>query len=45
MSPYWINVEAAQVLPDMLVRIFSDTATVEEATAEASKQITSLMNG
>jgi N,N'-diacetylchitobiose transport system substrate-binding protein len=45
VSPFWINVEAADVLPNMLVTIFSDGATVEQATAEASKQITGLMNG
>lgn len=45
VSPYWITVEASEVLPNMLVTIFSNSATVEEATAEASKQITGIMNG
>ena len=33
VSPNWANVESSQVLQDMLVKIFSDAATVEEATA------------
>ena len=32
-------------LQDMLVNIFSGNASVEEATASASEQITSLLNG
>lgn len=45
VSPYWVNVEASQVLPDMLVKIFNNSATGEQATAEASEQITNIMNG
>ena len=45
VSPYWVNVEASQVLPDMLGKIFTDSATVEQAAAEASEQITNIMNG
>lgn len=45
VSPYWINVETTQVLPDMLVAILSGSATVEQATGEASERITSIMNG
>ncbi len=45
VSPYWINVETAQVLPDMLVTIFSGSTTVEQATADASEKVTSIMNG
>lgn len=45
VSPNWANVESSQVLQDMLVKIFSDAATVEEATASASEQITSILNG
>ena len=45
VSPYWINVETTQVLPDMLVAILGGSATVEEATAQASERITSIMNG
>jgi N,N'-diacetylchitobiose transport system substrate-binding protein len=45
VSPNWANVESSQVLQDMLVKIFSDAATVEEATKGASEQITSILNG
>ena len=45
VSPYWVNVEASQVLPDMLVKIFSNSSTVEQATAEASEQMTNILNG
>ena len=45
VSPYWINVETTQVLPDMLVEIFSNSRPVEEAAAEASERITSILNG
>lgn len=45
VSPYWINVETTQVLPDMLVEILSNSATVEDAAAEASDRITSILNG
>ena len=45
MSPNWANVESSQVLQDMLVNIFAGNASVEEATASASEQITSLLNG
>ena len=44
VSPYWVNVVVSQVLEDMLERIFSESATVEEATTEASEQITTIMN-
>ena len=45
VSPNWANVESSQVLQDMLVKIFNNDLTVEEATAEASEQITSILNG
>lgn len=45
VSPYWVNVEVAQVLPEMLESVFSDDATVDEAAAEASARITSFLNG
>lgn len=45
VSPNWVNVEVSQVLPDMLVSIFSGDATVEQAAADASARITSLLNG
>ncbi|MGB9375747.1 MAG: extracellular solute-binding protein [Jiangellales bacterium] len=45
VSPNWGNVEAEAVLPDMLVKIFTEQATIEEATAEASASIADLLNG
>ena len=45
VSPNWANVESSQVLQDMLVKIFTGDATVEEATAEASQSISSTLNG
>ncbi|MGA8854494.1 MAG: extracellular solute-binding protein, partial [Christiangramia sp.] len=45
VSPNWGNVESSGVLQDMLVKIFTDKATVEEATTEASEAITSTLNG
>jgi hypothetical protein len=33
------------VLPDMLGKIFGDSATVEQAAAEASEQMTNILNG
>ena len=43
-SPNWANVEAANVLPDMLVSIFTERASVADATKEASSQITDVLN-
>ena len=43
-SPNWANVEAANILPDMLVSIFTGQASIAEATAKASEQITSTLN-
>src|SRR5215211_684599 len=43
-SPNWANVEAANVLPDMLVSIFTERASVADATKEASSQITDTLN-
>jgi len=45
VSPSWVNVVTSGLLQDMLVTIFSNEATVEEATTVASEQITSIMNG
>ena len=45
VSPNWGNVEAEAVLPDMLVKIFTEQATIDEATAEASASIADLLNG
>jgi N,N'-diacetylchitobiose transport system substrate-binding protein len=43
-SPNWANVEAANVLPDMLVSIFTERSSVADATKEASTQITDVLN-
>jgi N,N'-diacetylchitobiose transport system substrate-binding protein len=45
VSPNWGNVEAEAVLPDMLVKIFTGQATIDEATADASASIADLLNG
>ncbi|MGB7982331.1 MAG: extracellular solute-binding protein [Candidatus Nanopelagicales bacterium] len=45
VSPNWGNVESSGVLQDMLVKIFTEKATVEQATAEASEAITTALNG
>jgi N,N'-diacetylchitobiose transport system substrate-binding protein len=44
-SPNWANVESANVIPDMLVSIFTGKATVADATKSASTQIGSILNG
>ena len=44
VTPAWANVEAQSVLPDMLVRILTGQATVDEATAEAAAQVTKILN-
>ena len=43
-SPNWANVEAANILPDMLVSIFTERASVADATREASSRITDVLN-
>ena len=43
-SPNWANVEAANILPDMLVSIFTGRASIADATKEASQQITTVLN-
>jgi N,N'-diacetylchitobiose transport system substrate-binding protein len=43
-SPNWANVESANILPDMLVSIFTGRASVADATKKASEQITSTLN-
>jgi N,N'-diacetylchitobiose transport system substrate-binding protein len=43
-SPNWANVEAANILPDMLVSIFTGRSTVADATKKASTQITDTLN-
>ncbi len=44
VSPNWPYVESSQVLPDMLVGIFNNDTTVQEATVVASAQIASILN-
>jgi N,N'-diacetylchitobiose transport system substrate-binding protein len=43
-SPNWANVEAANVLPDMLVSIFTERASIADATKQASTQIADVLN-
>src|SRR5204862_1014304 len=42
-SPNWANVESANVLPDMLVSIFTGKAQVADASTSASSQVTQLL--
>jgi N,N'-diacetylchitobiose transport system substrate-binding protein len=44
VSPRWAEVEVSQALPDMLERIFTGEASVEDATAEASESIARTLN-
>jgi N,N'-diacetylchitobiose transport system substrate-binding protein len=44
-SENWANVENANVLPDMLVKIFTGQQAIPDATAAASTRITSILNG
>ena len=43
-SPNWANVESANVLPDMLVAIFTGRSSVAVATGSASSQVTQILN-
>ncbi len=45
VSPNWANVESSAVMQDMLVKIFTERQTIEEATTEASDAITTTLNG
>lgn len=45
VSPSWGNVESEAVLPDMLVKIFSGSASIEDATIEANGRMVELLNG
>lgn len=45
VSPNWGNVESEAVLPDMLVRIFSGSATIDDATGQANARLVDLLNG
>src|SRR5438128_4669824 len=44
-SQNWASVENANVLPDMLVKIFTKQQAIPDATASASSRITTLLNG
>lgn len=43
-SPNWANVEGANVLPNMLVSIFTGKASVQDAARSASEQVTKILN-
>ena len=43
-APNWANVETAQVIPNMLVDILTGKASIADASAAASEQITQLLN-
>jgi N,N'-diacetylchitobiose transport system substrate-binding protein len=44
-SQNWASVENANVIPDMLVKIFTKQMPIPEATKSASDKITTLLNG
>src|SRR6267378_2631407 len=44
-SQNWASVENANVLPDMLVKIFTKQMAIPDATKAASDKITALLNG
>ncbi|TMF66768.1 MAG: hypothetical protein E6I13_14945 [Chloroflexi bacterium] len=44
-SQNWASVENANVLPDMLVKIFTKQQAIPDATLSASGRITALLNG
>ena len=44
-SQNWASVESANVIPDMLVKIFTKQQSVADATGAASTKITSILNG
>jgi N,N'-diacetylchitobiose transport system substrate-binding protein len=44
-SQNWASVENANVLPDMLVKIFTKQMAIPDATKAASDRITTLLNG
>jgi N,N'-diacetylchitobiose transport system substrate-binding protein len=44
-SENWASVENANVLPDMLVKIFTKQSSIPDATTAASARITSILNG
>lgn len=44
VSPNWANVESSAVLQDMLVKIFTEQSTIDDATSEASQEIGEILN-
>jgi len=44
-SQNWASVESANVLPDMLVKIFTKQQDISTATTAASNRITTILNG
>jgi N,N'-diacetylchitobiose transport system substrate-binding protein len=44
-SQNWASVESSNVLPDMLVKIFTKQQSISDATGSASTRITSILNG
>lgn len=44
VTPQWDQVERFEILPKMLVSIFTGTATVDEATAKANQEIETILN-
>lgn len=44
-SPNWAQVETANVIPNMLVAIYTGSKTVAQASADASEEITTILNG
>src|SRR5437660_11168370 len=44
-SPNWASVENANIIPDMLVSIFTGKASIADATKAASDKITTTLNG
>lgn len=45
VSPQWGNVEGEAVVPDMLVKILSGSASIEDATTEANDRVTDILGG
>ena len=43
-SKNWVNVESSNVLQNMLTSIFTNRKTVKQAAADASRQITEILN-
>jgi N,N'-diacetylchitobiose transport system substrate-binding protein len=43
-APNWANVESGNVLPDMLVSIFTGKASVTDASTQASNQVAQILN-